>query len=77
MRGGTPIKNVPLRHGTNPGISYSQEFELWQAATAAGLNMWKVENRIYPNEFLAKCIVWHRLHGLVEAHSQDAAIKAK
>lgn len=66
-----------MRRAVNPQITYSQDFEAWQAGTAAGLDMWKWESGLYPTDFMARCIAWYRLHNLVQAHSQDAAQKKK
>lgn len=74
-RGGIPIRDVLLRHGVNPNITYSQVFLEWEAATAAGLSLWDWDNGVYDRLFQAKVIAWYNLHILVAAHASDAAIK--
>ena len=52
-------------------------FMEWEAATQAGLNLWKWDNGSYSRKFMAKVIAWYSLHNLVEVHSQDAANKKR
>lgn len=56
----------------NPQIEYSSAFSEWEAATAAGLDMYKWENLHYPSWFRARVLAWYKAHVLVEAHTQDA-----
>lgn len=72
-----PIQNFPLRNAVNSGITFSMEFQSWEAAAAAGLNLWEWEQGNYTSRFQAKVIAWFRLHNLVQAHTQDAAQKKK
>jgi hypothetical protein len=74
-RDGEPILDVPLRHSLNAGITFSRSFEDWEAGTSAGLNMWEWDSGKYPPHFVDKVVAWHRLHGVVEAHVQDAMNK--
>lgn len=74
-RGGIPIQEMPLRHGVNPNISYSLSFLGFEAASAAGLDLWQWENGGYDTKFMARVIAWYKLHNLVEAHAKDAASK--
>ena len=76
-RGGIPIEQVSLRNASefaNAGISYSLEFEAWEAATTAGLDMWRWEKDRYPRPFKMRVLAWHRLHNLVALHQQDAGV---
>ena len=75
---------VPLRNRLNADVRLGQtipgtipDFEEWEAATSAGLDMWRWENNQYPSSFRSKVIAWHRLHGSLEAHKLDASIPAK
>ena len=76
-RRGISILDYPLKGGADAGITYSQSFFAWEAATAAGLDVWEWESGKYPNWFMARVVAWYRLHKLVEAHSQDAAMSKK
>lgn len=71
-RNGSPIELYPLGKAVKTGISFSPAFEQWQAATAAGLDMWKWESGEYPKWFMAKVVAWHRGHVQVNNHTQDA-----
>ena len=73
MRRGMPIAEAPLSSGAvNPQITYNNIFGEWEAATAAGLDMYKWESAGYPAWFQARVLAWHKGHVLVEAHTQDA-----
>lgn len=72
---------VPLRNRLKATVHFGitipgciPDFEEWEAATSAGLNMWQWENNEYPSEFKARVIAWHRLHNSIEAHKTDASI---
>ena len=54
------------------GISYKPAFGEWEAATSAGLDMYEWETGKYPTWFMARVLSWHKLHRLVEVHTQDA-----
>lgn len=72
-RNGLPIAQAPLSGGgVNPGITYNSIFEEWEAATAAGLDMYSWENGKYPPWFMARTLVWYRNHRYVETHTKDA-----
>lgn len=77
MRHGEPIERVALPHSVNTGIAYSSEFEQWEAATSAGLDMslWEKspESGGFSIPFKAKVIAWFRLHKLVRDHAESAA----
>ena len=51
------------------------EFAEWEAAHAAGCDMWLWDTGAYTREFKAKVMAWHELHNLVGLHTHDAAIK--
>ena len=76
-RGGEPIETAAIRNRrdfSNPHIAYSFEFEQWQAARAAGLDLWRWENHEYPTSFMEKVIAWYRSNGQIEQHTADASI---
>jgi hypothetical protein len=49
------------------------DFVGYEAASAAGLDLWKWEMHQYDHLFRAKIVAWYNLHRLVQAHSDDAA----
>lgn len=61
-----------MRYTIDPGIEYAPSFAEWEAAVAAGLDLWQWETGQYPVWFRARVLAWHRLHGLVRLHTQDA-----
>jgi len=73
LRYGTPIEEAPVRHRLPSGITYSGAFEEYEACVAAGLDLQRWEEGSYAPRFKARVIAWHRLHGLVEGHIEDAA----
>lgn len=73
MRGSTPIKDHPIRHGINPGITYSQKFSEFEACIEAGLDIWIWRQGFYPSWFKAEVIMWYEGHNLIEIHAKDAA----
>ena len=75
-RGNAQISTVRLPDAIDPGITYSNSFAEWEAANAAGVNLWDWEDGAYPNWFKAKVLAWYKLHNLVEAHTQ-AVVNAK
>jgi hypothetical protein len=76
-RSNHPIGDYHLPDAIDPGITYSNSFAEWEAATVAGLDMWRWEQAGgYPNWFKAKVLAWYKNHNLVEAHTQ-AAVNAK
>lgn len=75
-RHGDPIRDVPLKDTVETGIAYSMLFAEWEAAHAAGLSLWDWEREVYPRSFKARVLAWHNLHGLVEAHKDEAASEA-
>ena len=52
-------------------------FEQWEAAAAAGLDLWRWDNNEYPRRFMARVVAWHELHALIELHKGDAAEQAQ
>jgi len=57
------------------GIEASLDYIGFDAAVAAGLDLEKWDAGGYPRHVMARVIAWHKLKGLVEMHSQDAAIR--
>lgn len=51
------------------------EFAAWQAATAAGLDMWKWENGEYPTWFMERTMAWWNMSNVMSAHMEDAKYK--
>lgn len=52
------------------------QFGEWEAAIAAGATLSELERwdaSGFPREFRARVLAWYELHGLIEAHVQDAA----
>lgn len=72
-RNGIDIRLVNIKGGVDPKIDYSLAFEEWEAASAAGLDLYKWDNGEYPVKFQAKVIAWKRLHDLVHVHREVAA----
>jgi len=70
-----PITSVRLPDAINPGITYSNSFAEWEAAQAAGLNLWDWEHGGYTKYFKVKVLAWYKLHSLVEAHTKAAVNK--
>ena len=74
-RNGVPISQVQVRTAVDANIDFGMSFAEWEAACAAGLNLWDWENNKYPVPFKAKVIAWHKLHRLIEIHQEDAVSK--
>lgn len=55
----------------NPNIQYSLDFEGYEAAVEAGLDLPKWEEGGYPPFFMAKVIAWHRNHNALRNHMED------
>jgi hypothetical protein len=53
---------VHIKGAVNPQISFSPSFLEWEAATAAGCDLWSWEKGLYPIQFKAKVIAWHMNH---------------
>ena len=68
---GVPIKQVPVRNGVNTGVTYSMEFQEWEAATEANLNLWDWYCGLYSNLFKAKVVAWYQNHREIQTHVQD------
>lgn len=79
-RHGNPIQDVHLRKSVRTGIEYgSVSYPLWDAAIAAGASLDELERLDegeYSIKMQAKLIAWHQLHQLVEAHKEEARIRA-
>jgi hypothetical protein len=79
MRNGEPISQQSLTKGINPGISYDQTFEGWQAAKFGGADLDQLEkwdNWGYPREFMARVIAFHRQSKRVESFTEEAVAKS-
>ena len=77
LRHHEPIKDYPLLGAVDPGISYSPAFAQWEAAHAALLDLWEWDyGEKYSMHFRAKVIAWHRLHTLIEVHTEQAVQRA-
>lgn len=76
LRNGQDIREAGVKGGVNPGISYGMEFAGYEAAVAAGLDLWKWESRQYSRDFMVKIVAWFNLHNLVSLHSEAAAQEA-
>lgn len=72
------IRTAALRHprefGPRPDIKSGMEFSEWEAARAAGCDLWLWDTHAYTRQFKAKVMAWHELHNLVGLHAQDAAL---
>ena len=75
-RNNVPLDQYPISGGVNVNITYSEDFSSWEAATAAGCDMWKWEIGEYPSWFRAKVIIWHKYHTLIKTHTEDAVSRA-
>jgi hypothetical protein len=53
-------------------ISHSLSYISWQAAVAAGLDLYKWWRGEYPVRFQAKVIAWYQLRNLVRLHQEQA-----
>ena len=71
-RHGRAIHKVDLTGGIDTGIQHSPKFSEYEAASAAGLDLWKWENDLYPVWFKARVLAWHEGHILIESHREDA-----
>ena len=54
----------------------SQPMVEWEAAFAAGLNLYDWERGTYPGDFKAKVLGWYSRHQELELHRQDAVDRA-
>lgn len=72
---GVLIQDVPTpREAVDPGIASAISFTEWEAATAAGLDMYEWEHTaVYPRTFKERVIAWYQLHGMVKLHSEVKA----
>jgi len=79
FRRGVPISEAPLHYVVDAGIAFETPpgqvpaYEEWEAATAAGLDLWLWEHGGYDAAFKARVVAWHVTHNLVEMHKHDAA----
>lgn len=59
----------------NPNIQYSLDFEGYEAAVEAGLDLQRWEEGNYPPHFMAKTIAWYRNHNALKQHMEDAVAR--
>lgn len=71
-RSGNPIEQHGLKDAVSTGISYSQQYEIYASLKAAGLDLWKYEQGLYPPWFVANVLVHWRMSKLIGVHEQDA-----
>ncbi len=72
-RHGEPIKDVHLRDSVDPGISYTPQYMVFDAAIAAGATLDELARiEDYPKSFLAKLVAWHQMSNLIRVHQEDA-----
>lgn len=77
---GEPIRTRGLKNPRNFGRlnwDASLNFLEWEAATAAGLDLWRWEQGEYPKRFRARVMAWYNLHNLLDTHRRDASIPKK
>lgn len=67
-----PISDVGVKTGVDPNISYNIDFQGWEAAHEAGLDLFKWYTGGYPHNFRVKVLAWFNLHKLVLMHTEDA-----
>ena len=73
---GVPIDQARVRGAVNPGITSSASFAEWEAAVAAGLDLWAWESGDYPPLFKARVVAWYQAHRLVQLHTEAAMAQA-
>lgn len=66
------ISAHPLCKGVSAGIKYGLDFAGFEACVAAGLDLERWDNGDYAPRFMAKTMAWHRLHGQIITHTEDA-----
>jgi hypothetical protein len=74
------IWEVALPGAISTAITYSLDFEQWEAASEAGLDLFRWEQSLedggYPIWFKVKAIAWYRLHKMVRQHGEAAVAQA-
>ena len=71
-----PLEEYPLSQTIQTGIEMSPVLQEWEAAFAAGLDLYRWETGGYPPDFKAKTIAWFSRHQELELHRQDAVARA-
>ena len=71
-RRGDPIQAAGLRRRLSHGITFSARYEQIDAAIAAGMDLERWVGNKYDRRLMADVVAWHRLHGMIEAHLDDA-----
>jgi hypothetical protein len=75
-RNGEPIKKLSIKGAINSGITYSQSYQVFDAAIAAGATLNELKDLVggkYPNWFQAVLISWHDNHGAITMHQEEAS----
>lgn len=76
--GNEPIETLHIKGAKSSGITYTQEFEIWQAAVASGATLGELEKLYqgrYDKRFLAMVVTRYRLDVNVRQHME--AMKAE
>jgi hypothetical protein len=66
------ISAHPLQKAVSAGVKYGLDFAGFEACVAAGLDLERWDNGGYSPRFMVRVIAWHKLHGLVATHIEDA-----
>lgn len=66
-----------MKNSVLTGIELSPLMQEWEAAHAAGLNLYDWESGKYDTGFKARVIAWHSRHTELDLHRQDAVNRAK
>ncbi len=74
-----PIRSAGLspKSVVRAGIQYGMKFAEWEACIAAGLDLHKWVDGLYPKWFMADTVAWYELHNLVSVHQHDAAVRKR
>jgi hypothetical protein len=75
-KNGRPVREVSVRGSINTGITYGIDFLGLEAAVAAGLDIWKWEQRLYPKWFMVRVVAWYNIRNKVHM-IEEAAVAAK
>lgn len=70
-----PIERHYLPKGINSGITFNKSFAEIEACVAAGLDYYLWRTGEYPDWLKAEVTAWHRLTGLITAHTKSAEAK--
>lgn len=72
-----PIETVAIKGSVSTGITYSMNFQEWEALFSIGATLteifeWEM-GRVFPTWFKEKVVAWYLLHNEVENHKADAS----